>query len=324
MSLIVCTFNRADSLRQTLQSLITQTVPAGSLEIIVVDNHSTDHTSSVVEQMSAQSPWPVRQVREPRQGVGYARNCGLEHAQGDYVAFIDDDAMARPGWVAALLDSFAATPADLVGGKIDPLWLTARPGWLTDDLLGPVVALDFGPFRKRCTSPREVFLTTNCALRQASVSRYGGFDSTLGRRGARWVGGEDVELCQRWLARGACLVYEPAAVVQHKVNPERVSPAFLRRWFEDIGHTQAHQSPWKWHHRLSLLPAWEWGRLAGAATRYARARWIGSHEVTRLPAELWWRFHRGFAQERWDHWRSQWTGDGARGCHFASEAQEIA
>lgn len=306
ISAVVCTYNRCDSLRDTLRSLNQQALADGvRLEIVVVDNCSTDRTKDVVEEFTMEARWPLRYVVESRQGIAYARNAGLQAAHGTYVAFIDDDAVADAGWAAAIVRAFTETGADMVGGIIEPWWLTPRPQWLVDELMGPITAFGLGVLRRRCTRSSEAFLTTNCALRASSVSRYGLFDVSLGRRGSRWVGGEDFELFKCWLAQDAHLLYEPAAVVRHKVSAERVSPEFYRRWFEDIGYTQAHQLDWKWHYRLSVVPAWRWGKLVAAGAQYGWTRVVPSGEASRLRAELWWRFQRSFLRERLDHYRGK-------------------
>ena len=294
LSAVVCSYNRCESLRDTLRSLKEQSVGGDlSLEIIVVDNNSTDRTRQIVEEAAADSPWPIRYIFETRQGIAYARNRGLHAAQGEYVAFIDDDAVADPDWAASVFRCFEETKADMVGGKVIPLWLAEKPAWITNDLLGPMPRVDYGPARKRC-APQETFLTTNCALRRPSAIQYGVFDSTLGRRGQRWVGGEDLELCQRWIGAGAVVTYEPSAIVHHKVGPERMTPAFYRRWFEDIGYTQAHQMSWKPHFRISVMPVWRWKEFFSAGVNYFKTRAPLVPEEKKLHTELWWIFQKSF------------------------------
>lgn len=318
ISAVVCTYNRCDSLRDTLRSLNQQALGDGVLlDIVVVDNRSTDRTKDVVQQFAMETRWPLCYVAEPRQGIAFARNAGLRAAQGTYVAFIDDDAVAGPGWAAAIVRAFTDTGADMVGGIIEPWWLTPRPQWLVDDLMGPITAFGLGSQRRRCTRSSEAFLTTNCALRASSVGRYGLFDVSLGRRGGRWVGGEDFELFKRWLAQGAYLLYEPAAVVRHKVSAERVSPEFYRRWFEDIGYTQGHQLDWKWHYRLSVVPVWRWGKFVAAGAQYGWTRIVPSDDASRLRAELWWRFQRSFLRERLDHWKPIRRSRASTPCRFS-------
>lgn len=311
-TVIVCTYNRCQSLRNTLQSLAGQRLsPGRTLDVVVVDNNSTDQTKDVVAEAARHSPWTIRYVFEPRQGLGHARNAGLTAAQGAYIAITDDDVVATPGWVDALVRCFDATDADMVVGKIAPLWLTARPQWLADDLMAPIISLDWGASRKRCTTGRERFLGANCSVRRSSVAKFGMFDPSLGRRGNSLVGGEDFEMFQRWFARGAAIIYEPTAVMQHTVSPERVTEGFYRRWFRDIGYTQGHQQAWKWHYVVSVMPVWRWGRWIRSGARYLWVSASAADAAVKLHAELWWKFECGFFRERLDHWI------GKRQCHFA-------
>lgn len=316
VSVIICTYNRAQSLQETLASLAVQQHVSRTLELVVVDNNSTDQTLEVVRSFRKSSPLPLHYVREPRQGIAFARNCGIQSAVGEYLLFTDDDVVAQPTWVEAMAQCLDQTQADVVGGKIQPLWRTPRPAWLVDELLGPVIHLDWGSARMRITDAQRHFLTANMGLRRESIKRYGAFQTSLGRRGDRWVGGEDAELCQRWARRGASLVYEPHAVVSHKIEADRVAPTFFRRWFQEIGYTQAHQLPWKWHHRVSILPAWRWLECLRTWIDYQQAR-RGADEAIALKAECWWLLQRSFAVERWDHWTQRWVGERAMNpCHF--------
>ena len=315
---VVCTYNRCRSLRDTLNSLRGQSLPAGQrMEIVVVDNNSNDQTRQVAEEAAAGSPWPIHCVLEKNQGIAHARNRGLRTGRGRYVAFIDDDAVAEADWAAQIARCFEETSSDMVGGKVAALWLAPRPNWLSSDLMGPIPRVDFGPIRRRCTKLNETFLTTNCALRRSSLEKYGLFDTTLGRRRDRWVGGEDLELCQRWIQAGARATYEPAAVVHHKVGPERVTPAFYRRWFQDIGYTQGHQLSWKWHLGLTIIPVWRWKAFFQAWVGHLQTLGSPAPSERKLQAELWWLFHRSFLKERFWHWQARLAGIRNPICQFA-------
>jgi glycosyltransferase involved in cell wall biosynthesis len=313
---VVCTYNRAHSLRDTLQSLADQ-LPHGRhpLEILVVDNNCTDHTAQVVAEAQQRSPWKVLRVVEPNQGIAFARNRGLREAAGDYVAFIDDDAVAMQDWARELVNCLEESAADLVGGRITALWTVERPQWLSADLSGCVIAQDYGNQRKPCHG--ELFLTTNIAFRRAALDRYGLFDTRLGRRGKSLVGGEDFELCRRWLAGGARVFYEPAAVVQHKVEAERISPDFLRRWYRDTALTQAYQEDWQPRYRWMIVPVWRWIKLIKAALAYGITRPSRS-----IREELWWIYHRYHFLERVDHWKAYWLKQNPPRTRFVTAFEE--
>ncbi|MGD8380729.1 MAG: glycosyltransferase, partial [Syntrophobacterales bacterium] len=93
ISVIVCTYNRAELLGGTLRTLCHQTLDTSEYEVIVVDNNSTDNTREVVDEFCRRSS-NVRYCFEPQQGLSHARNQGLQEAKGKYVAYIDDDARA--------------------------------------------------------------------------------------------------------------------------------------------------------------------------------------------------------------------------------------
>ena len=110
VSVLVATRNRADLLRRFLRSLdIACTTAAFSVECLVVDNGSTDHTAKVAAKFAADDP-RVKFFREPQPGISVARNLALRHAAGDWVIFIDDDATAEAGWLAAYENFFLHLP----------------------------------------------------------------------------------------------------------------------------------------------------------------------------------------------------------------------
>jgi glycosyltransferase involved in cell wall biosynthesis len=318
ISFLICTYNRCESLRDTLVSLTKQQLPAGvTAEIVVVDNNSPDRTRAVVQEFARDCRFPVQYVFEKSQGVGYARNTGLLAVRGKYVLITDDDTIADSDWAAYIYHCFEQTGADMVGGKLVPLWLTPRPEWLTNDLLGPMPSIDYGPVRKRWdASCSGFFLTANCSLRRSSIEKFGIFNVTLGRRAASLIGGEDAELFERWNRRDAVIYYEPAALMHHKVGADRVTPDFYRKWFIDIGYTQAHQTDWKWHHAVSILPAWRWKKLVETGIRYFRSR-IGASAAVRLQSELWWKFQASYLKERLVHWLGWWFRIGSPSCPFS-------
>jgi glycosyltransferase involved in cell wall biosynthesis len=117
VTVIIATYNRAQLLRQTLESLTRQTRPAD--EILVVDNNSSDSTKAVAGEYS--DKLPLRYVFEAKQGVAFARNCGIRNATGDILAFTDDDCHPEPEWLEYLELPFLRDPdIGLVGGRIVP------------------------------------------------------------------------------------------------------------------------------------------------------------------------------------------------------------
>src|SRR5262245_47372639 len=121
ISIIVSTYNRADRLVQTLESIKGLKTPTGVWwELIIVDNNSNDETARVARTFAAASGLNVQYVFEPRQGLSRARNAGLSRACGDIVAFTDDDCIVDPSWLVAMTKEFERDPGiGGVGGRVE-------------------------------------------------------------------------------------------------------------------------------------------------------------------------------------------------------------
>ena len=117
VSVVIPTYRRPEGLRSALHSLLRQTRAPG--EIVVADNSPEGGARDVVEAARAVAPFPVRYVHEPRPGVSNARNAGFAAARGRFIAFLDDDEIADPVWLSALLNTAERLEANVVFGRID-------------------------------------------------------------------------------------------------------------------------------------------------------------------------------------------------------------
>ena len=234
-SVVVCSRNRAEHLRTCLAHLADQVVPDGTrVEVLVVDNGSTDGTPAVLDAWRAADPEHRRATDEPRAGLSRARNRGVADARGEVVLFIDDDAVAPRGWVAAHLATYRRDPAvSAVGGPVSLRWPDGRPGWLAPRLEHWFSALDHGDRAVAFPPPHGPY-GTNMSLRRAVFEAVGGFDERLGRRGRSLVSSEEADLFARVWEGGGRVAYEPAALVLHGVTRDRLS----RRWVVRRGWAQ--------------------------------------------------------------------------------------
>src|SRR5689334_5863944 len=117
VSVLICTYNRARLLRETLAALRTVDLPADcSVEILIVDNNSTDNTRLVVDEAAAVSSVPVTYLREQRQGKSFALNTGLAHARGDVIALTDDDVLPSTEWLTRIVRIFRERDVTFVFG----------------------------------------------------------------------------------------------------------------------------------------------------------------------------------------------------------------
>jgi glycosyltransferase involved in cell wall biosynthesis len=226
-TVVVCTRDRVELLTGCLESLEHQTLADGDrVDVIVVDNGSTDGTRGRLARWVATDPDRRRVVHEPVAGLSRARNAGLAAATGEVVLFLDDDAVAPRGWVAAHLAAYRRAPGTTaVGGPVVLTWPEGRPRWLTPGLEHWYSALDHGDEVKPFPPPHGPY-GTNMSMRRDDVIAVGGFAERLGRRGRKLGSGEEAELWSRLWAAGGSIVYDPAALVLHRVTGGRSH----RRW----------------------------------------------------------------------------------------------
>ena len=212
ISVIIPTLNRCELLRDAIASAREQTFPAAQYEIIVVDNGSTDGTRELVECLNQDGDKPIRYVYESRPGLHWARHAGARAAQGEILAYTDDDGAPTPGWVAALAQAFAETDCAAAGGPVHVRWLSEPPWWATQ--LYSFAYLDYGSERLDLTWPRTIY-GPNFAVRKSALFEVGGFNpdtSVLDRL----VGDGETGLCRKIYAVGGKIIYEPGALVYHQ------------------------------------------------------------------------------------------------------------
>jgi glucosyl-dolichyl phosphate glucuronosyltransferase len=237
----VCTYNRCDSLADTLESFRRLVVPDGlAWDIVVVDNNSKDHTRDVVARFAATSPTSVRYVFEPRQGLSHARNRAINETVGQAILFTDDDVIVDPLWLQSTLTAFSTTNAGCVGGKVLPLWLGTRPPWLHNRLLNVLAMLDYGEEAVELGKPGDdrCLYGANLSFNRERLIELGTFNTELGRKG-NFGAGEDKEIQERLRAAGGKVIYEPRSVVHHKVDSTRLSKGYFRRWYYAAGRDRA-------------------------------------------------------------------------------------
>jgi glycosyltransferase involved in cell wall biosynthesis len=224
ITVAICTLDRATVLAGCLDALASPSPLPPGVDVLVVDNGSTDDTGEVV----AAHPC-ARRVVEPARGLSHARNTALREAQGDVVAFLDDDARPAPGWAEALVAAAARWPgAGAIGGPVVLEWLAPRPGWLGPELERWYSGRDLGA-GARLLDDDEQPVGANLAVRRAAAVDVGGFAPELGRVGASLGSEEEVDLLRRLRAAGWDVAWEPAAPVRHLVDPERMRVRWLLR-----------------------------------------------------------------------------------------------
>lgn len=231
-SVVVCAFSsqRLDQTVDCVKSVLRQDPPPGQMVVVV------DHNEQLQAALRSRLPEEVEVVaNEGTRGLSSARNTAIARSGGDYVVFIDDDAIAHQDWLARLLAAFDEPAVVGAGGHARPLWETARPGWLAPELLW-VVGCSYSGLRESGEVRNP--LGCNMAFRAALFDRVGTFNPAIGRLGSLPLGCEETEFCLR-AARavpGARIVLTRGAEIDHRVPAARATPRYLLRrcYFEGI------------------------------------------------------------------------------------------
>ncbi len=247
VSIIICTRNRAESLRETLGSMLCCTAPEGeAVEIVVVDNGSTDHTQAVVLELvgllGATAPhgrFELRYVVEPLPGQAHARNRGMAEARGDLLLWTDDDVRVPTSWIVEMTRPLRCGDADAVAGEVKiPPHLAARTRgtalerWLF--LVASTCNIDF--------AAPDTMVGANMAFARRVLARVPSFDVALGP-GPHSLGFYDeTHFCRRLRDAGFRLagVAGPAAAVFHHFDPSRLDPKQLVETCFRMGRSEAY------------------------------------------------------------------------------------
>jgi|LakMenEpi03Aug12_release.lakeMendotaPanAssembly.Ray.scaffolds.fasta_scaffold199503_3 glycosyltransferase involved in cell wall biosynthesis len=241
VSVIICTWNRAESLRRCLDSLTQLIIPEGlNWEVIVVNNRSTDNTGEVAE--SFQRILPLSLVWEPLLGHSTSRNTGILKSCGKLILFTDDDVIVHPNWLSEMAISSREHPSvGIFGGPIYPQFEEERGNLLknlTESFFdGFLLRRNFGnkarfleilesPFGANMAFRRRVF---NCLK----------FDACLGLKGQNSIRGDETDLIERARQLGEVVLWVPEAKVNHVIPAKRISYSECGRYFWGIGRTHS-------------------------------------------------------------------------------------
>jgi glycosyltransferase involved in cell wall biosynthesis len=231
-SVVTCTYSpaRTAQLRQLVESLRGQTVPAD--EVIVVVDQNPELLAELRDRLEGCVVTPNVHGR----GLSGARNTGLETARFDVVAFIDDDAVPERDWLERLRDAYVDPVVIGVGGQVEPRWDGEVPPWFPAEF-GWVVGCGYAGLPQVTTTVRN-FIGCNMSFRREEIADAGGFRIDLGRIGIATVGCEETEFCIRLMRdrAGRVLRFEPAARVRHFVPRQRMSWRYFhsRCFFEGM------------------------------------------------------------------------------------------
>jgi glycosyltransferase involved in cell wall biosynthesis len=299
ITIAVCTFNGEQRLPHVLEALAAQGTPGpGFLEVVVVDNASTDCTAAVAARSWQGPRESLRVVREPKQGVSHARVRALSEARGRIVGFVDDDNIPAPHWAQRAVEVMEEHPrVGACGGLNEAELSTQEPAWFSR--FAHVYAV--GPQGDRAgdvTDARGFLWGAGLCLRRRAWEqlRAAGFSPlTTSRKGPQLLSGDDTELCLALRLAGWRLWYEPDLRMKHRIATMRLSWRYLCLLSRADGASSPFLDPY--HFALSRSPGgirrrlarnWWWRTLAAvrnlaqkglAAALVASSKRQGDHRV---------------------------------------------
>jgi GT2 family glycosyltransferase len=221
VSVVIVTYNRAKDVNDAVNSLLNQS--AKPLEIIVIDDGSIPPVK--LDFCSDR----LRLIRFDQEiGISDARNFGVKTAQGDYIAFMDDDAISEYHWLEELRKGFET--AKIVGGQVKPLYLVPPPDWWTQEDFGAIVGVG--------NLSREGIFGCNMAIKVDVFKKVGFFNPNLGRKKGKLLSCEENDFFDRAKRKGVIFKIARAAVVNHKVPAKRMTFSYILRWSYYNGKSQ--------------------------------------------------------------------------------------
>jgi glycosyltransferase involved in cell wall biosynthesis len=293
VTVCICTHNRPGYVADCLAGLARQTVGPDAYEILVVDSGSGGDVPAKLAVLTGQFS-NARLIRVDLPGVSLARNAGALAALGDYVAYIDDDAIPAENWIEQIRDtilSVGGVPA-MLGGSILPLWEAPLPTWWPRRLRGILSIIEVegrGPYRQQGLLGDFAPYGANMVVHAEIMRSLGGFGDGAGREGASLLSDEDVQLAWQMQEAGYAVHYDSRIVVRHQIQAGRLTPEWLlrRMYWQGVSSvatrrvTTGRQSVW-WSLPRRLLVAlllWPVVLMPSDSVRLIACRWRLSYSL---------------------------------------------
>ncbi|MBZ5608735.1 MAG: glycosyltransferase [Acidobacteriia bacterium] len=286
ISVVICCHNSASRLPETLRHLAAQQQLDGlDWAILVIDNASTDGTTTVCSEFAVAHPrLSIRCVLESRLGQAYARLRGLMEARGDVILFVDDDNWLDPDYLAIVAHTMAAHPEiAILGGTSSAVCEQEPPAWFPRHQRWYAVS---GPSQGTQALTEVGFVWgAGSAYRRGTLERATATPLRIpGRQGEALHAGDDDELC--WLARltGDRMFIHTQLHFRHYLPARRLSWDYLRKLNRSAGEVSVSLDAYRLEHGQSVWPRW---LLQSWHAQLLNAYWRLLHHPV-----LWWRATR--------------------------------
>ncbi len=237
ISIIICSYNRANYIGAALDALYHQSSGLDHFEAIVVDNNSTDGTPEVFSTWRTNHPeGQFIYTTETHQGASFARNRGAAMSTTEWLCFIDDDAIAHKDFVQNIINHINDQPfAQGFGGRIIPRYIPTEPKWMSYYVSSMVGNFDYFPVA--CAFKNGKYpLESNMIVSKKVFDQVGGFNTQLpGVVGTVRIGGEGKDLFYKIMDLGHTIYYDPTIIVEHVVETKKLTSEYMYRVASGMG-----------------------------------------------------------------------------------------
>ncbi len=274
ISIIICTYNRVDNLKDCFECLATQDIISPfTWEVLLVDNNSNDLTRQFTQDYAAQNHFILRYTFESKQGLSHARNHGVNISNGEILIFIDDDIRVSKNWLQSIVNTFNTQQCDAVGGRIHIDSPAKLPKWITSDMYGFLGHQDFGNEARAMDGYKEFPFGGNMAVRRAVFEKVGLFDVEMGRKGTglkkeELFKGEETDFFHRLADVGGRFYYQPEALVLHKILTYQLKPGFFLTLHNNAGQLESRRDASTYRRAILGIPLFIFPQFVRATVKY--------------------------------------------------------
>jgi GT2 family glycosyltransferase len=237
VSVILPTKDRGPAIAETIESLLALDFPAAQHEIVIVDNLSNSENQKQLRGLASEHSDRIRYVREEKLGLCNARNCGIHNSEGEFLVFLDDDAIVPWYWLTRIIAPFADPEVFATGGKVIAKYTTPPPDWI-DERLGMYISnFDLGDEAIQLYY-NEYPRGANMAFRRTAFDEIGLFLDCFDRKGKSLMSYGDIEICYRIDRAGYKIIYVPDAEILHLIRGDRLNEEWFQRRFYWQGRSE--------------------------------------------------------------------------------------
>ncbi len=235
-SIIIPTHNRPVLLGELLESLVIQEFNPDELEILIIDNNSTNDVKKQLHEFIKEHPQFsfIKYIKEPREGMVYAWNRGIKEAEGEFLVFLDDDVTLHQDYLKILFNDFQSPIQNITGGgHISPVFESQKPAWINKFIMPVFAEINLG---QRSKFPKNKYpFGTNMLISKDVFDKVGGFKENLFDKKEDFIPGLlESEFFKRVRKAGIPVYYFHDLVVWHFIPQEKLSKNYVKERILEI------------------------------------------------------------------------------------------